>query len=81
MDNLVFRAGGGIGLSSIDSSSSEKERDYKEDGVTEIIQFSCSYLFGNENTFVGLTSTTMQGVSDDKNLGFSSYSAHVGIGF
>lgn len=82
LNDFVIRAGMGVGRSKIKSEgSSVGNENYEKQGSTEVLQFSVNYLFGAENTMLGITSTTIQGISGDKNLGSSSYGINVGIGF
>ena len=80
LNDFVVRAGIGMGQSKVEASSTDEEYAYSEEGTTEVIQFSANYLFGNESTFVGFTTTTIQGVAGDRNLGTSSYGVTAGIG-
>jgi hypothetical protein len=81
LNNFVVRTGIGLGKSNIDSSSDDSRYNYATEGTTEVLQFSVNYLFGNEDTFVGVSTTTLQGVSGDRNLGTSSYGLSAGLGF
>jgi len=82
LEDFVVRAGLGIGRSKIDASGASDDRyNFDEEGSTEVVQFSANYIFGDENTFVGISTTTIQGISGERNLGSSSYGLNAGIGF
>lgn len=82
LNEFVVRAGLGMGRSKIEAKGSEDERyNFMEEGSTEVVQFSAMYIFGDENTFLGVSTTTVQGVSGENNLGASSYGLNAGIGF
>jgi len=82
LNDFVVRAGAGIGRSKVSSNGAEDERyNFTEEGSTEVVQFSAMYIFGDENTFLGVATTTIQGISGTNNLGASSYGLNAGIGF
>lgn len=81
LNDFVVRAGIGMGRSKINAVSSDSDYDFSKEGSTEVVQFSAMYIFGDENTFVGATTTTVQGKSGETNLGTSSYGLNAGIGF
>lgn len=81
LKDFVVRAGLGVGRSKINAASKNGEYNFKKEGSTEVIQFSAMYIFGDENTFLGVSTTTLQGKSGETNLGASSYGLNAGIGF
>jgi hypothetical protein len=81
LNDFVIRTGIGIGRSKIDAVSEEERFNHSTEGSTEVVQFSANYLFGDENTFVGISTTTIQGSTGDSNLGVSSYTMNAGMGF
>lgn len=82
LNDFVVRAGMGIGRSKIDASGANDSRyNFSEEGSTEVVQFSANYIFGDENTFLGISTTTVQGISGSNNLGASFYGLNAGLGF
>lgn len=82
LNDFVVRAGMGMGKSKINAEGAEDNRyNFTEEGSTEVVQFSANYIFGDENTFLGISTTTVQGISGENNLGASFYGLNAGIGF
>lgn len=82
LNDFVVRSGIGVGQSKVESKGSDDPRyNISEEGNTEVLQFSAMYIFGDENTFIGITNTTIQGSAGDKNIGSTSYGLNAGLGF
>lgn len=83
LNNFVVRSGVGVATSKIDRSNDNyNERDNVFSGQTNIVQMSLMYIWGDENTMIGITNTTVEGRDGDNiNLGVSYYGITLGIGF
>ena len=83
-NNLVIRGGAGIGLSDLEREwkvgGETKKKKYS--GQTMAVQVSLNYLFGDEDIFVGLVQTTIEGQKENSaNLGASYYGINFGFAF
>lgn len=82
LNHFVLRAGAGISNTKINKSGEEETGfDQSKGGTTEVIQVSIFYIFGDEDTMIGFTSSTFTGLAGTENIGSSNLALNVSIGF
>ena len=81
LDVFVLRAGIGLAKTDINKSGEGSSWDTNKSGTTEVLQISAFYIFGDEDTMLGVSSTTFTGLSGTENIGSSSYAIVGSIGF